>query len=397
MIAAIADSVGPISPVILAGVMSVVSLGLTGFAMRRDIRLEWRFAPTEQEESTSPPIFETVFDHAPAEGEAHSPSVIVEPEGFSIIWFQGSEEAQADVDIHRAVFTRSRGCWRHAPPTPFITRKSLSDAFDPRQLVVTLGNTIENEAVPGGYFATVVSIGGWAMASVADVRTGKAGTTPVKARKLNLSPLFNRSHLVKSPMVAYADGNHGLPAYFEMKSGYSMLVRLDPEGRVRDMRRLPDGRNAIQPMIVPLDENRAVALLRNFGGGSRRLLISETADGGRHWSSVLESDLPNPDAPVAALGLGGGRILLVFNDDTRRGDILRLAVSEDGGRSWRRICTLEEGDGTPAEAVRYPMLRRLADGQIVLTYSFGNKRGIRAHVFNAAWLAARERTREGDA
>src|SRR5690606_21726653 len=143
----------------------------------------------------------------------------------------------------------------------------------------------------------------WAMASIADVRMGPDG--PMRARKLNLSPLLNRSFLVKSPMVGYADGSHALPAYFEMGATYGALVRLDGQGRVGDLRRMPAKMKAIQAMIVPLDAKRAVAFLRNFDNDARRLLITRSADGGRTWDEVRETEIANPSAPVAALGIGG--------------------------------------------------------------------------------------------
>ncbi|WP_157932975.1 exo-alpha-sialidase [Roseovarius salinarum] len=390
MIEALIDPLlAQLSPVVWGGALAVVSLGLSAVAIRRDRPLDWRFALPVEHPADGPPLFETVFDHRPAEGQAHSPAIAVKDDGFTLVWFEGSAEAQADVDIHHARFSRDAGGgWHHDTPAPLITRRALSACFEPRQAVITLGNTIQNEIAPDAFYATVVSVGGWAMASVADVRIDPDRRVPVRAHKLNLSPLLNRSHLVKSPMVAYADGSHGLPAYFEMKHGYSELVRLDAEGRVRDVRRIPEGRNAIQPMIVPLDERHAIAFLRNFGTGSRRLLVSETADGGRHWSAVHDSDLPNPDAPVAALALGGDRILMALNDDAQRSDLLRLLLSQDRGRSWRRIATLEDGGGDADRAVRYPMLRRLRDGSIVLAYSQRGKHGIRAHVFNDAWVNA---------
>lgn len=372
---------------IAIAVLGAISIGLSAWAWRRDVPLDWRFAVPPVVVPQGAPRFETVFDYEATEGQAHSPAIEVTGDGFSILWFEGSEEAQADVDIFAADFTPASEGWQASAPRRRVTRSALGDAFEPRQLVVTLGNTIQNEGVPGGLYATVVSVGGWAMASVADVRM--RGGAPARARKLDLSPLLNRSFLVKSPMLAYADGSRGLPAYFEMGNTFAALVRFAPDGRVRDRRRMPGRLNAIQPMIVPLDEARAVAFMRNFASGAQRLLVSRTGDGGRSWSEVAETDMPNPSAPVAALSLGGDRILMAANDDPDKADILRLILSEDGGRTWRRLATLEDAGGDATRAARYPMLRRMGDGRIVLTYSIGTKRGIRAHVFNDAWVAAR--------
>jgi hypothetical protein len=361
--------------------LAALSLCLGVWSIRGDTAPVWRFAPPAPVAPTGAPAFETVLDYTPETGQAHSPGIAVAPDAVSLMWFEGSQEAQADVDIHHARFARADDGWTRTGSGAMVTRGELGAVMAPRQIVVTLGNTIENEAVPGGLYATVASVGGWAMASVADVRMGADG--PVAARKLNLSPVLNRSHLVKSPMVAYAEGPPALPAYFEMGTMHGLLVRLDARGRVRDTRRIDGAAKPIQPMIVPLGETRAVAFLRDFGS-SGKLLVSRTEDGGRNWSRVETTQIENPSSPVAALGLGEGRILLAVNDDGDRPDVLRLVVSEDAGQSWRELRRFE-GDG----ALRYPMLRRLATGEIMLAYSKGTKQGVVAHIFNQAWVEAR--------
>lgn len=360
--------------------LAALSVGLGAWAMRRDTPPVWRFAAPAPVPAGGAPRFETVLDYTPGRGQAHSPGIVVESDGFSVLWFEGSEEAQADVDIHHARFVRDGGAWMVADNGPRLTRGGLGAVMEPRQIVVTLGNTIENEGETNALYATVASVGGWAMASVADVRLAADG--PTRARKLNLSPILNRSHLVKSPMVAYADGPPALPAYFEMGAMHGLLVRFDPRGRVRDTRRIDGAGQPIQPMIVALSETRGVAFLRDFGD-SRRLLVSRTQDGGQSWSRVEMTEIENPSSPVAALGLGGDSMLLAVNDDGDRPEVLRLVLSDDAGQSWRELHRFE-GDG----ALRYPMLRRLDTGEIVLAYSKGTKQGVMAHVFNPAWVAA---------
>ncbi|MGK7752917.1 MULTISPECIES: exo-alpha-sialidase [unclassified Roseovarius] len=361
--------------------LMALSIGLSAWAVARDVPPVWRFAVPERVPETGVPRFETVFAYDVAAGQAHSASVVVTGDGFDVLWFEGSQEAQADVDIHGAAVRRGPEGWQVAGRDVRITRGALGEAMEPAQLVVTLGNTVENERVPGRVFATVVSVGGWAMASVADVEMGAGG--PVAARKLNLSPFLNRSHLVKAPMVAFADGSVGLPAYFEMGAAHGVLVRFGPGGRVRDTARMAGEGQPIQPMIVPLGEDRAVAWLRDFAP-SGKLLVSHTENGGRTWSEVVPSDMPNPSAPVAALALGGGRILMAANDDPDGGDRLRLLLSEDEGDNWRVLRELAPNGA----GARYPMLRRLEGGEIALAYSVGNKTGVRAHVLNGAWVAA---------
>ncbi len=360
--------------------LALVSLGLSGIALSRDTPLDWRFAVPQIAASEDAPRFDSLLDYTAPKGQAHSPAILLDGQGFSIAWFEGSAEAQADVDIYAVHFAQQDGAWEAGEGTALITRRALGQAFDPRQLVVTLGNMVQNDAETGAIYATVVSVGGWAMASVADLRM-EAGQVAT-ARKLNLSPFLNRSHLVKSPMVAYRDGSPGLPAYFEMGGAHGTLVRLAPDGRVRDTRRIDGpGVKPIQPMIVPLDDTRAVAFLRDFDP-SHVLWVSHTEDGGQSWSTVVPTDIPNPSAPVAALALRDGRLLMVMNHDAAGADRLRLAVSDDAGASWAVIHTLEDDGGD----ARYPMLRRLPQGDILLAYSHATKRGIRAAIFNDAWV-----------
>ncbi|SHL38674.1 BNR repeat-like domain-containing protein [Roseovarius marisflavi] len=357
-----------------------LSLCLSLWAIRRDVPLNWRFALPEALPKGGAPRFETLLDYTAPEGQAHAPAIVQESGGFSVIWFQGSAEAQPDVDIFASHITRDGDAWQASAPERHLTRGALADAFEPRQLVVTLGNTIQNDAAPGHLYTTAVSVGGWAMAAIAEVAMGARG--PVRASKLNLSPILNRSFLVKSPMLAYGDGSHALPAYFEMGPTYGALVRFDPRGRVRDQRRMSGtGVKPIQPMIVPLDATRALAFLRDFDR-SGTLWLSRTSDGGQSWSRAEALDMANPSAPVAALALGDGRILMAMNDDADHPDDLRLALSRDEGATWQEVYRFT-GEG----ALRYPMLRRVGD-DIALAYSTGGKRGIRVHLFNGLWLAA---------
>ncbi len=359
-----------------------LSVILTLWAVRQDAPVVWRFAlPVPVAMTPGAPRVETLFDYQVDEGQAHSPGLVLNETGFDLLWFEGSQEAQADVDIHHAAFRRSNSGWQEVARGPHITRGGLGEAMDPGQLVVTLGNTVENDARPDGVFVTVVSVGGWAMASVADVTMGADG--PTQARKLNLSPFLNRSHLVKSPMVTFEDGSHGLPAYFELGAAHGVLVRFDAQGRVRDTARMTGEGKPIQPMIVPLDTDNAVAFLRDFEP-SGRLMISRTANGGQTWSPVEMTDLPNPSAPVAALNLGQGRILMAANDDPKGGNRLSLLMSEDRGASWRLLQVLEENDA----GARYPMLRALPEGGLLLTYSVGNKTGLRVRVLHGDWGAS---------
>jgi len=367
----------------MKGKLTLLALSglLAGLGFFQRPPLEWRFAVPVVVSDAGQATFQTVFDYQSPTGTAHAPAIDLTEDGFDLIWFDGVRESSNDVRIFRAQLREDANGWQASTPVPVLSRQSITAAMTPPQTVLTLGNTVEFDRNPGDYLATIVSVGGWAMSSVAAV--DMVGDVAGQARKLSLSPLLNRSYLVKSPMVAFEDGYDGLPVYFELGNVFGALARLDKNGRVRAKSRMVGELDGIQPALVVTDPLNAVALLRNFDDTSDRLLASWTVDGGKSWTTPEALSLPNPNAPVAALRLPDARILMVFNDDPSRADKLRLALSEDGGRTWIKGAVLEDGGG----AARYPAMRYLPDGRIVLTYSVEGKTGIRAHVFTQSWAA----------
>lgn len=358
-----------------------VSISLTLWHIANHDPPDWRFAVSPPVDSSqASPHFEKVFDYVSPNGSAHSPAIRPAGEEFSLIWFDGTRESHSDVAIYESAFRFRDGKWIAGTPKPLLTKEVLASVSSPRQVVLSLGNTIANMAAPDQLFATVVSAGGWAASSIAAVNL-KDGV-PIFMRKLSLSPFLNRSHLVRSPTLQYRDSTTAIPAYFEMGNAFGELIRLNPEGRVIDKRRMSQGRFGIQPEIIVQNENNALALLRNFDDATDRLIASHTQDGGRSWSKAELTDLPNPNSPVSAISLSTGEFLLVFNDSTTDTSILKLAISDDGGKSWKRIYTLEYEEG----AARYPMMRSLPSGEIILVYSYSSKRGIKAFAFNESWV-----------
>lgn len=372
-------------------------LGIGGYKLATQEPMVWRFALDDfsQVDLTAPAKFSRVFNYS-INKVAHSAAILVHPKNdkreFRLMWFQGSQEAGRDVAIFYSDLHKSATGWQSSKPKPFIYPKALGQALKPRQAVSTLGNTVQFGDKPNQYLTTLISVGGWAMASVAWLKLADDDTSINQARILPLSPILNRSYLVRSPTIAWQNGDIGLPAYFEMGTFYGVLVRMGAEGKVKDQRTISRGALGIQPTVVVLDEQKAVAFLRNFSEAPadrksrRRLVASWTTDAGQSWSSPERLELPNPDSPVAALRLSDGRILMGFNDHHKCADIFRLAVSSDAGRSWQRIATLEDHKCESDKSARYPMLRRLNNGDMALTYSFDSKGGIRAYVFNESWV-----------
>ena len=125
---------------------------------------------------------------------------------------------------------------------------------------------------------------------------------------------------------------------------------------------------AIQPSILIYPDGRMQVLCR-----SRQNVIAQSwsSDGGKTWSDVTGTTLPNPNAGTDAVTLKDGRQLLVYNHTTRGGDfpsgrnMLNVAVSTDG-KSWHAALTLERDRGE----FSYPAVIQTRDGLVHVTYTY---------------------------
>jgi predicted neuraminidase len=92
---------------------------------------------------------------------------------------------------------------------------------------------------------------------------------------------------------------------------------------------------------------------------------SWSQDGGRTWSPIKATTLPNPSAGIDAVRLSDGRFLLIYNPtETSRGK-LDIAVSADG-KSWKRAIVLEDSSGEYS----YPAMIQARDGRVHVTYTW---------------------------
>ena len=110
--------------------------------------------------------------------------------------------------------------------------------------------------------------------------------------------------------------------------------------------------------------------------------VTRTEDAGLTWSRPQPVDLPNPDAGLDALRLRDGRLLVAFNDSVSGRENLRLALSADDGRTWRRVATLADTAGADFS---YPFLMQSRNGDVHLVYTW-RRTSVKHAVFNTSWL-----------
>jgi len=124
--------------------------------------------------------------------------------------------------------------------------------------------------------------------------------------------------------------------------------------------------SAIQPSILFLGGDRLLAIGRTR---QEHLFRTTSSDGGRTWSEMTLSDLPNPNSGTDAVTLRDHRHLLVYNHTTRGRSPLNVAVSSDG-KTWQAALVLEN---EPAE-FSYPAVIQTGDGLVHITYTWKRQR-----------------------
>lgn len=353
---------------------------------------DFRYKAPTTDTAASKPIFGSEIIPNARNRHVHAASHIELPDGrIMAFWYGGTREGAKDVAIYQASFDPQLKQW--SKQLAVATREQTQSAY--QVYVKKIGNAVatidRNNTIWLFYVST--AIGGWATSSINVMTSEDLGISWSKPTRLMAAPLFNVSHLVKGNPIELADGTIGLPAYHEMGGKFSEWLRIGKDKQVVNKSRITSGTYAIQPSIVPLSERQAVAFMRDSGEISKRVHISMTDDAAKTWSPSKNLSIKNPNASIAVQKLSKNELIMVFNDDEEERHNLTLAYSNDQGKSWRNIATLEDEKGlVPADAEEreysYPYLIRTKNNTFHLLYTWHTTH-IKHLYFNQAWLRQR--------
>ncbi len=336
--------------------------------------------------STSNPLATWLPDTGAA--SVHAASLIaLQNGGVRAFWFAGSREGAADVVIQSAVLDPQSSTW--SAPTVVVDRVSAEKGL--ARYIAKLGNPVPSRMSDGRLqlFFVTVSMGGWAGSSISSIISDDDGLTWGRPQRLISSPLFNISTLVKSPVVPFADGRIGLPAYHEWIGRFGEFLRIDA-GQVIDKRRMSSGRGAIQPLVLVSDAQDATAFFRQTRSASlaKQILVSQTQNAGKSWQIAEDLPIANPNSAVTGLQLKNGVRLLVLNNIEVGRYRLVLLMNDGKPGQWQTIQVLEDDEALPNEQRRefsYPYLISVDGNDAHLVYTWDRKK-IRHLYFSDAWL-----------
>jgi hypothetical protein len=160
-----------------------------------------------------------------------------------------------------------------------------------------------------------------------------------------------------------------LPLYHDGFSFSLMAVSDDLGVTWKTSEPLLGGGN-IQPSLARRKDGTLVAQMRDNGPPPKRVMSSESRDGGLTWSKVVDTSIPNPGAGTELVALRDGRWLVIGNDTEDGRHRLVVMVSEDEGRTWPHRRYLEnDPEGPLAGRYHYPSLIEARDGTFHATYS----------------------------
>ncbi|MSR59440.1 MAG: neuraminidase (sialidase)-like protein [Planctomycetaceae bacterium] len=152
---------------------------------------------------------------------------------------------------------------------------------------------------------------------------------------------------------------------------FSIMALSDDWGQTWSASRPLVSLGGVQPSLATRKDGTLVALMRDNGPPPKRLLQSESKDGGMSWSAVVDTEILNPGAGSEVITLKNGRWLLVNNDTEKGRHRLLLSLSDDEGVTWKWNRYLEKSEpDDDATHAAYPSIFEARDGTLHATYTY---------------------------
>lgn len=281
-------------------------------------------------------------------------------------WFGGTRESHPDVQIWLARKPLD-GAWGTPEPIAKAEEDLGGSVFNP--VLVQLGG----DTIQLFYLSP-------------DINDGRVMTSCDGGKTWGPSSALDKEFtgpLVNKP-IYLEDGTILAGASMEGGPGWRIHVeRSEDKGKTwtrTEVLNDPKEFKLIQPTFL-VHSQQKIQLLARSGRKEADTKIAQcwSEDGGKTWSEVTNTTLPNNNSAIDAVTLKDGRHMLVYNHSTREDDscgrkgrgILTVAISEDG-INWGAAAVLEFRTG--AVQYSYPAIIQTEDGMVHITYSWHRKR-----------------------
>jgi predicted neuraminidase len=198
--------------------------------------------------------------------------------------------------------------------------------------------------------------------------------------------------LVRGKPITLSNGDTLLPVYREVAEDresvgpdtVSLFLRHQPKDNTWTVSApIRSAMGNLQPAPAEVAPGRLLAFCRRGGDYQPNpngwVVYAESSDFGATWSPgrPLAPHFPNPNASVELLALRNGHLLLVYNHSHGSRSPLSLALSEDGGKSWKVGLDIATG----AQDYAYPYAIQASDDRIHLVYTSHRRSQVNRAVF----------------
>lgn len=302
---------------------------------------------------------EFIFDRANFP-ESHAATIAETPEGLIAAWFGGTKEGYKDVCIWTSHY--KNGKWTE--PT------KVADGVMNDTLRYPTYNPVLFYA-PNGELLLFYKIGpnvaGWTGWMKRSKDNGHTWSEREALPEGFLGPIKNKPELINGVLLCPSSTEKtGWKAHIEFTTDFGKTwTKTDA---INDPKIL----QAIQPSILKYADGRLQILCR-----SRNTTLNESwsTDGGKTWSTMQASALPNNNSGTDAVTLRDGRQLLVYNHNLPNASWvngkgprtpLNVAVSKDG-KVWSAALILED---SPISQYSYPSVIQTKDGLVHIVYTW---------------------------
>ncbi len=187
-------------------------------------------------------------------------------------------------------------------------------------------------------------------------------------------PYFRRMGWQTKNKAVFLDTGRMIVPLYSDGFDFSLMALSNDLGHTWSFSEPLVGPGNIQPSIAFKPDGTAVAYMRDNGPTPARLHISTSTDGGKTWTTVRDSDVPNPGSGADIVTLANDHWVLAYNDTEEGRHSLAVSLSTDGGKTWPYTRHLEH-DMREQNTTRshYPSIIQDRDGTLHVVYSYHRK------------------------
>jgi len=297
----------------------------------------------------------------------HASTIVETEHGLVAAWFAGTSEKDPDVGIWISLFIN--GKWT----TPLEVANGVQNSreryptwnpvlFQPREGPLMLFYKVGPD--PRQWWGMIIT-------------SNDEGKTWSKPAKLGEGPFDHLLGPIKNKPVQLEDGTILSPSSSESEDKWRVHFEISKDmgqtwnvvGPINNGIEF----DAIQPSVLFHPGSKLQVLCRTQQG-----VISQSwsEDGGKTWSLMEATMLPNPNSGTDAVTLKDGRHILVYNhiipsETWGSRNKLNMAISEDG-IIWSAAAYLENDQVQDSE-YSYPAVIQTKDDKIHITYTWNRK------------------------